>query len=329
MDRIFITGVKTMNKEIKNATGKLKLNLQHFANKSVEPGDTLLKNKHVGILEKVTAANSYSAPAVISNDAIFMQGRSFTVIKGDVTELKDYKRNATNEFDHPQIQETTYFLDQEKYWGRFVDALDRRDTEGNIDINYVVAKQASEVVAPYLDNLRFATLARNKAKHLPVGTGADAQYDAVLDVSVELDEISAGASRVLFVTPKFYKGIKKFVIELPQGDNRQQVLGKGVQGELDGFTIVKVPSKMLQGVEAMAVIGEVMASPIQANEAKLNSNVPGMFGTLAEQMLYTGAFVPEHLQKYIFTIGGTEVETNRDGVDAHADKATGSVDTGA
>ncbi|MDI3269069.1 hypothetical protein, partial [Pseudomonas sp. AL15] len=87
---------------------------------------------------------------------------------------------------------------------------------------------------------------------------------------------------------------------------------KGVQGELDGFTIVKVPSKMLQGVDAMAVIGEVMASPIQANEAKTYSNVPGMFGTLAEQMLYTGAFVPEHLQKFIFTIGGTEVPTKQD-----------------
>lgn len=298
---------------------KLKLNLQHFAeNTKVEPGETKLKNKHVGILEKVTSANAYSTPAIISNDAIFMEGRSFTVMKGDTTELKDYKRNATNEFDHPQIEETTYFLDQEKYWGRFVDALDKKDTEGNIDINYVVARQAAEVVAPYLDNLRFATLARNKAKHLSVGTGADAQYDAVLDVSVELDEINAPQNRVLFVSPTFYKGIKKFVIELPQGDTRQQVLGKGVQGELDGFTIVKVPTKLLQGVQAMAVIGEVLASPIQADLAKMNSNIPGMFGTLAEQLLYTGAFVPKHLQPFIFTIGGTEVATKYDGIDAHA-----------
>lgn len=32
-----------MERHIKNATGKLKLNLQHFASKSVEPGETLLK----------------------------------------------------------------------------------------------------------------------------------------------------------------------------------------------------------------------------------------------------------------------------------------------
>ncbi|UNB45565.1 sugar-binding protein [Staphylococcus coagulans] len=296
----------------------LRLNLQHFAQKTqVDPGETLLKNKHLGIIEKVTAAQSYSTPAVISNDGIFMQGRSFTVMKGDVSELKDYKRNEENKFDYAKIEETTYFLDQEKYWGRFVDALDKRDTEGNIDINYVVARQASEVVAPYLDDLRFKTLARNKQKHITLSGETDQHYDAVLDVSVELDEINAPKNRVLFVTPIFYKSIKKFVVALPQGDNNQQVLGKGVQGELDGFTVVKVPSKMLQGVEAMAVIGEVLASPIQADMAKMNSNIPGRFGTLAEQLLYTGAFVPEHLQKFIFTIGGSEVQTKRDGVDAH------------
>ncbi|MBN6095418.1 sugar-binding protein [Staphylococcus saprophyticus] len=309
--------------------GKLRLNLQHFAEQTtVEPGETLLKNKHIGIIEKVTAKHSYSSPAIISNDAIFMEGRSFTVLKGDTSELKDYERNAQNEWDHPQIQETTYFLDQEKYWGRFVDALDKRDTEGNIDIDYVVAKQAAEVVAPYLDNLRFATLARNKAKHIALRTEEDAHYDAVLDVSVELDEINASQNRILFVVPKYYKSIKKYVVGLPQGDTQQKVLGKGIQGELDGFIVVKVPSKILQGVEAMAIVGEVMASPIQANLAKLNSNVPGMFGTLAEQLIYTGAFVPQHLQKFIYTIGGTEVKTNRDGIDAHATEVR-TEDTGA
>ncbi|MGW7929411.1 sugar-binding protein [Staphylococcus xylosus] len=273
--------------------GKLRLNLQHFAEQTaVEPGETLLKNKHIGIIEKVTAKHSYSSPAIISNDAIFMEGRSFTVLKGDITELKDYERNTQNEWDHPQIQETTYFLDQEKYWGRF------------------------------------ATLARNKAKHLTLGSGADAQYDAVLDVSVELDEINASQNRVLFVSPSFYKGIKKFVIELPQGDTQQRVLGKGIQGELDGFLVVKVPTKFLQGVQAMGVIGEVLASPIQADLAKMNSNIPGMFGTLVEQLIYTGAFVPQHLQKFIYTIGGTEVQTKRDGIDAHA-KEVRTEDTGA
>ena len=78
----------------------------------------------------------------------------------------------------------------------------------------------------------------------------------------------------------------------------------------------------------MGVIGEVLASPIQADLAKMNSNIPGMFGTLVEQLIYTGAFVPQHLQKFIYTIGGTEVQTKRDGIDAHA-KEVRTEDTGA
>lgn len=302
----------------KMKAGSLKLNIQHFAT-SVNSGETTKKNKHVGILERVTAAKSYATPALISNDAIFMQGRNFTVIKGDTTELKDYNRQQANQFDNVQIQETQYFLNEEKYWGRFVDALDRRDTEGNIDKDYVVARQASEVVAPYLDNLRFGTMARNKEAHLTLGTSKDAVYNSTLEVSERLaDQGVVDGKRVLFVSPSYFTKIKQYVVGLPQGDTNQRVLGMGVQGTMDGFTIVTVPSKYLQGVNAIATSGEVLASPIQADMAKENSNVPGRFGTLVEQLIYTGAFVPKHLQSKIFTIGGTEVTGEKDGADVHA-----------
>ncbi|MEZ2459308.1 sugar-binding protein [Salinicoccus roseus] len=302
----------------------LKLNLQHFATPT-DPGNTTKKNKHVGILEKVTAANSYATPALISNDAIFMQGRNFTVIKGDTTELKDYDRKNANPYDNVQITEQKYYLNEEKYWGRFVDALDKRDTEGNIDKDYVVARQAAEVVAPYLDQLRFSTMARNKAEHLTLGTAKDATYNSVLGVSEKLAEQgSRGGRRVLFVSPSYYTKIKQYVVGLPQGDTNQRVLGMGVQGTLDGFVVVTVPSKFLQGVEAIATAGEVLASPIQADMAKENNNVPGRFGTLVEQLIYTGAFVPTHLQSKIFTIGGTEVTGAKDGEDVHAPEDTGS-----
>lgn len=298
--------------------GSLKLNIQHFAEK-VAPGETKLTEKHLGIVEKVTAANAYSSPAVISNDAIYMEGRSFTVLKGDTTSLQDYNREAANTIDNVKIEEVSYFLDQEKFWGRYVDRLDKRDTEGNIDVEYVVGRQASEVVAPYLDNLRFKTVVDNHEKHIALGSTDDKEYDAVLDVSVELDEQGAPeGNRVLFVSPTFFKGIKKYVVGLPQGDNSQQVLGKGVQGELDGFTVVKVPSTYLQGVEAIATIGEVLASPIQVDATQVIEKQAGRFGETVQQLLYTGAFVPQHLQSKIFTVGGTAPTQNRDGVDVNA-----------
>lgn len=303
---------------------KFKLNIQHFAT-PVAPGETTLKEKHLGIVEKITAANSYSTPAVISNDAIVMNGRAFTVMKGDTTTLKDYDREAANPIDNVKISEKQYVLEEEKYWARYVDALDKRDTEGNIDIEYVIARQAAEVVAPYLDELRFGAMLRNHNTHITVGSTDDKEYEAVLDVSAALDEAGAPeGKRVLFVTPAFYKGIKKFVIALPHGDANKQVLGKGVQGELDGFIIVKVPSSKLkakgaaEGVQALATIGEVVASPLQVDDTQIIEKQAGRFGQTAQQLLYTGAFVLEHLQDKIFTIGGTEPTKNPDGEDVHA-----------
>ncbi|WP_408734651.1 carbohydrate-binding protein, partial [Streptococcus pneumoniae] len=39
---------------------------------------------------------------------------------------------------------------------------------------------------------------------------------------------------------------------------------------------------------------------------KYNDNIPGRFGELVEQLLYTGAFVLEHFKKYIITIADSK-----------------------
>ncbi|WP_100006267.1 hypothetical protein, partial [Staphylococcus pseudintermedius] len=77
---------------------KMKLRLQFFADTAtggtgtpaaatqtkVALGETKLKEKHTGIVKSVTDAKSYATPALITDDAIYMEGRSFTVMKGDV-----------------------------------------------------------------------------------------------------------------------------------------------------------------------------------------------------------------------------------------------------
>lgn len=261
------------------------------------------RDKFLGIIEKVVEANTYSAPLVLSNDAIVMQGRNFTVTKTDLAKLQDYKRNDENKFDYAQTEEKTYSLDQEKYWGRFVDKLDERDSNGEVNIDYVVARQSAEVVAPYLDKLRFDAALGNVSQNVAYTDGEEGKaYESTLDVSVILDELGVEKERLLFVTPKFYKEIKKEIVKLPQGDADKAVLGKGYVGQLDNFTVFKVPSKFLPGVQALASAPSVVVSPLQINETKHNDNVPGRFGELVEQLLYTGAFVFDFDRKYIISI---------------------------
>ena len=262
------------------------------------------RKRHLGIIEDVLAVNSYSAPLVLSNDAVEMNGRSFTVAKGNTTPLKDYRRNKDTQFDHVEVEEKVYTLNEEKYWGRFVDKLDERDSNGQVNIDYVIARQAAEVVAPYLDELRFGAALGNVSDNVMMGKtkGENNAYNAVLDVSEKLDELGITKDRLLFVTPAFYKAVKSEIVRLPQGDADKRVLSKGYVGELDDFTVYKVPSKFLPGVNALASAPGVVTSPLQIDDTKYNDNIPGRFGELVEQLLYTGAYVLEHFQKYIITI---------------------------
>lgn len=262
------------------------------------------RKRHLGIIEDVLAVNSYSAPLVLSNEAVEMNGRSFTVAKGNTTPLKDYRRNKDNQFDHVEVEEKVYTLNEEKYWGRFVDKLDERDSNGQVNIDYVIARQAAEVVAPYLDELRFGAALGNVSDNVAMGKtkGENNAYNAVLDVSEKLDELGITKDRLLFVTPAFYKAVKSEIVRLPQGDADKRVLSKGYVGELDDFTVYKVPSKFLPGVNALASAPGVVTSPLQIDDTKYNDNIPGRFGELVEQLLYTGAYVLEHFQKYIITI---------------------------
>lgn len=262
------------------------------------------RKRHLGIIEDVLAVNSYSAPLVLSNEAVEMNGRSFTVAKGNTTPLKDYRRNKDNQFDHVETEERVYTLNEEKYWGRFVDKLDERDSNGQVNIDYVIARQAAEVVAPYLDELRFGAALGNVSDNVAMGKtkGENNAYNAVLDVSEKLDELGITKDRLLFVTPAFYKAVKSEIVRLPQGDADKRVLSKGYVGELDDFTVYKVPSKFLPGVNALASAPGVVTSPLQIDDTKYNDNIPGRFGELVEQLLYTGAYVLEDFQKYIITI---------------------------
>ena len=128
----------------------------------------------------------------------------------------------------------------------------------------------------------------------------------MLDVSVKLDELGVEKERLLFVTPEFYKAIKKEIVKLPQGDVDKAIVSKGYVGELDGFSVIKVPSKLLPGVQALATAPGVVVSPLQVNQTKTNNNVPGFFGEVVEQLLYTGAFVFDFDQKYIISIASAK-----------------------
>lgn len=272
----------------------------------VEIKKTHVQDKHLGIIKEVIPYNAYSTPAVLSDDQIFLQGRTFTILETNEAELTDYKRNENNALTTLKADETSYVLDVEKYWGLQIDDLDEHDLNTEVE-QYQVAKQTNKVVAPYLDQLRFATLIGNTSDTvLTTGTTAGANYEAVIDAGVKLDELATNGRRLLFVTPTFYASIKKEIVKLPQGDNTGDALFKGVVGELDGALVIKVPNRILNtgenAVEAILTVDNVLASPVQVDKFESGRLGAGKFGVFMQQLLYTGAFVLLKNQAKIITI---------------------------
>ena len=272
----------------------------------VEIKKTHVQDKHLGIIKEVIPYNAYSTPAVLSDDKIFLQGRTFTILETNEADLVDYKRNEKNTLTTLKADETSYVLNEEKYWGMQIDDLDEHDLNTEVE-QYQVAKQTNKVVAPYLDQLRFATLIGNSsATILTTGTTAGANYEAVIDAGVKLDELANNGRRLLFVTPTFYASIKKEIVKLPQGDNTGDALFKGVVGELDGALVIKVPNRILNtgdnDVEAILTVDNVLASPVQVDKFESGRLGAGQFGVFMQQLLYTGAFVLQKDQAKIVTI---------------------------
>ena len=70
------------------------------------------RKHHLGIIEDVIAVKSYATPLLTPNEAVTINGRSFTVATGNTTGLKDYKRNQDNDFDHVEVEEKIYTLEE-------------------------------------------------------------------------------------------------------------------------------------------------------------------------------------------------------------------------
>ena len=57
----------------------------------VEIKKTYVADKHLGIVNKVVQYNSYTAPIVVKDEDIALNGRTFKVLETNEAELVDYK----------------------------------------------------------------------------------------------------------------------------------------------------------------------------------------------------------------------------------------------
>ena len=92
------------------------------------------------------------------------------------------------------------------------------------------------------------------------------------------------------------------------GDKSQEMVTKGVLGEVDGIKIVKVPASQLPfGVSFMIVHPSATVAPQQLKEYKTHQDPPGINGNLVEGRHLYDAFILEAKKNgiYVAMLEGT------------------------
>ena len=88
------------------------------------------------------------------------------------------------------------------------------------------------------------------------------------------------------------------------GNQSQEMLIKGIMGEVDGVKIVRVPaSRLPEGCSFILTHPIAACAPKQLNEYKIHDNPPGINGWLVEGRIVFDAFVLNNKADAIFYHG--------------------------
>ena len=166
-----------------------------------------------------------------------------------------------------------------------------------------MARQTRQVVIPEVDTYVYGVMTAG------AGTKPDALaltktniYEQILTASKVLDdELVPEEGRVLVVTPEVYRIMKlnsEIIMNTEVGaDDRK----KGVIGNLDGATVIKVPaSRLPEGFGFMLAHPCATVAPTKLEDYKTHQDPPGINGTLVEGRIVYDAFVLENKAKAIY-----------------------------
>ena len=242
----------------------------------------------------VKTVNVYSIPTVAMTDYV----RSGTSRYGDATDLARSVQSLTVRCD--------------RSYNFIIDRGDKLQTEMVMDAGRALSRQIREVVVPEYDTYVFATLAakaveKGNCSHEAITKeNAYEQFLAAMEHLGNRDVPDKG--RVCFCSYRFANLIKQDPAFMKDSSASQEMILKGVMGEVDGCRIVKVPSGRLPAGAAFILTHPMAAiAPKQLEEYKIHDNPPGISGWLVEGRFIYDCFVLEEKADAVFYHGGQSV----------------------
>ena len=239
------------------------------------------------------------AHMALNNNYKFTGVKTVNVYSIPTVAMTDYTRSGSNRYGTPEdlgtnVQALT--INKDRAWTFIIDKGDKIQSQMVLDAGKAVSRQLREVVIPEYDKYVFATLAKAaSAKGHTAATAATKSnaYELFLNAQEALGDANVpDQGRIAFCSYKFANLLKQDPSFMKYSNMSQEMVIKGIMGEVDGVKIVKVPaSRLPEGCSFILTHPIAATGPKQLEEYKIHDNPPGISGWLCEGRFIYDCFV--------------------------------------
>ena len=231
-----------------------------------------------------------------------------------ISVMKDYSRSGIARYGTPDdltrnVQTMT--VEKDRAFNFIIDAGDKIQSQMVSDAGVSLDRQIREVVVPEFDTYCFkkiAEAAKEAGGYATTAITKSNAYECFLAGQEYLGDHNAPLNRVAFCTYKFSNFMMQDPAFVKYGDRSQEMVIKGLLGEIDGTKIVRVPSSRLPaGAAFLLCVTDAAVGPQQLTEYRIHDNPPGISGWLVEGRAIYDCFVLNEKRRGIYYHGGQAV----------------------
>lgn len=228
-------------------------------------------------------------------------------------QMNDYARTGANRYGVPadlQNSIQTMKVNKDRSFTFVIDKGNKIQDQMLMDAGKALSRQIREVVKPEYDAHVFgvaATKAVAASNYDDTAVTKQTAYEAFLTGQESLgDKDVPDSGRIAFCSYKFANMLKMDPAFMKYSDLSQEMILKGVIGEVDGTKIVKVPSSRLPGdCSFILVHPSALVGPQQLTDYKIHDNPPGISGWLVEGRVIYDCFALDQKLGALYYQGGS------------------------
>lgn len=277
-----------------------------------------LVTKYLPYVDELFKAESKRA-LVTNQDFSWAGAKTIKVYKIGTSEMHNYDRAGTGTgasrygtIGSLDAETETMLMKNDRSFTFVIDKLDTDETGRALESASALARQLREVTVPEVDAYVYGVMAAKAGtKPEAVTLTPENIYDEIIKATTTLDDAEVPENgRVLSVVPAVYQIMKKSKEIILNSNIGEDMRLKGVISNLDGMSVVKVPSsRMPENFGFMVAHPKATVAPVKLADYKTHQDPPGISGTLVEGRIVYDAFVLDNKAKAIYYQAQTAAQT--------------------